>query len=59
MTMLSPAGARNTKAYASAKAFGRSDRIPTVISKEIPFPIPRWVICSPNHIRIKEPVVRK
>ena len=38
---------------------GRSAKIPTVMSKEIPLPIPLWVICSPNHIKINEPVVRK
>ncbi len=32
--------------------------IPTVITKEIPFPIPSSVISSPNHINSIEPPVR-
>ena len=33
------------------KALGISATIPAKIIKEIPLPIPRWVICSPNHIK--------
>ena len=33
------------------KARGISATIPANIIKEIPFPIPLWVICSPNHIK--------
>ena len=33
------------------KALGISATIPAKIIREIPFPIPRWVICSPNHIK--------
>ena len=33
------------------RALGISATIPANIINEIPFPIPRWVICSPNHIR--------
>ena len=33
------------------KALGISSTIPENIIKEIPFPIPLWVICSPNHIK--------
>ena len=32
-------------------ALGISATIPAKIIKEIPFPIPLWVICSPNHIK--------
>ena len=33
--------------------------IPAVIIKEIPFPIPRSVICSPSHIKNIVPVTRQ
>ena len=33
------------------KALGISATIPAKIISEIPFPIPLWVICSPNHIK--------
>ena len=33
------------------KALGISATIPAKIIKEIPFPMPLCVICSPNHIR--------
>ena len=33
------------------KALGISATIPAKIINEIPFSIPLWVICSPNHIR--------
>ena len=33
------------------KALGISATIPAKIINEIPFPIPRCVICSPNHIK--------
>ena len=33
------------------KALGISATIPENIINDIPFPIPLWVICSPNHIR--------
>ena len=59
ITKLSLAGASNIKTYASANALGRSARIPTVISNDIPLPIPLCVICSPSHIKINEPVVKK
>ena len=32
-------------------ALGISATIPANIINEIPFPIPLWVICSPNHIK--------
>ena len=32
-------------------ALGISATIPENIIREIPFPIPLWVICSPNHIK--------
>ena len=32
-------------------ALGISATIPAKIIKDIPLPIPLWVICSPNHIR--------
>ena len=32
-------------------ALGISATIPAKIIKEIPLPIPLWVICSPNHIK--------
>ena len=35
----------------AAKARGISATIPENIIKDIPLPIPLWVICSPNHIR--------
>ena len=33
------------------RALGISATIPEKIIKEIPLPIPLWVICSPNHIK--------
>ena len=33
------------------KALGISATIPAKIIKDIPLPIPLWVICSPNHIK--------
>ena len=33
------------------KALGISATIPENIINDIPFPIPLWVICSPNHIK--------
>ena len=33
------------------------DTIPAKISSEMPLPMPRWVICSPSHIRKIEPAV--
>ena len=32
-------------------ALGISATIPEKIINDIPFPIPLWVICSPNHIK--------
>ena len=32
-------------------ALGISATIPAKIIRDIPFPIPLWVICSPNHIK--------
>ena len=32
-------------------ALGISATMPENMIKEIPFPIPLWVICSPNHIK--------
>ena len=37
------------------KALGISATIPAKIIRDIPFPIPLWVICSPNHIKNKVP----
>ena len=34
-----------------AAAAGTSAMMPTKMIKEMPLPIPRAVICSPNHIR--------
>ena len=39
----------NSKVVTNAR--GISATIPENIIKEIPFPIPLWVICSPNHIK--------
>ena len=36
--------------------FGNAEIIPTIMMREIPFPIPRSVILSPNHMRNKVPV---
>ena len=36
--------------------FGNAEMIPTIIMREIPLPIPRSVIRSPNHMRNKVPV---
>ena len=41
-----------------AKALGISATIPEKIIREIPFPIPRCVICSPNHIKKIVPATR-
>ena len=38
---------------------GMSARMPTVIRMEVPLPMPRWVICSPNHSMTMEPAVRR
>ena len=35
----------------AANALGISATIPENIINEIPFPIPLWVICPPNHIK--------
>ena len=37
------------------KALGISATIPAKMIKEIPFPIPLWVICSPSHIKNNVP----
>ena len=37
-------------------ALGKPDTIPAKIIMEIPFPIPRSVTCSPNHIKKTVPV---
>ena len=34
-----------------ANALGISATIPENMIRDIPLPIPRWVICSPNHIK--------
>ena len=39
----------NSKVVTSA--LGISATIPAKIIKDIPFPIPLWVICSPSHIK--------
>ena len=39
----------SSKVVTSAR--GISATIPEKIIKEIPLPIPLWVICSPNHIK--------
>ena len=41
-----------------AKALGISATIPEKIIKDIPFPIPLWVICSPNHIKKTVPATK-
>ena len=38
---------------------GIPDTMPAVMIKEIPLPIPRSVICSPNHIRNIVPVTKQ
>ena len=40
------------------RALGISATIPENIIKEIPFPIPRLVICSPSHIKNTVPPVK-
>ncbi len=42
-----------------AKALGISATIPENIINDIPFPIPLWVICSPNHIRKTVPATKE
>ena len=37
------------------RALGISATIPAKIIKDIPFPIPLWVICSPSHIQKSVP----
>jgi hypothetical protein len=37
---------------------GRPATIEAKIISEIPLPIPRWVISSPNHMIITQPAVR-
>ncbi len=38
---------------------GTSARMPTVMSSEMPLPMPRAVICSPSHMSNMVPAVRK
>ena len=38
---------------------GRRETIEAKISSEMPLPMPRWVISSPIHISITQPVVRQ
>ena len=38
---------------------GMSARMPMVISRDTPLPMPRWVICSPSHINSIVPAVMK
>ena len=52
-----PTARLNTSWYAWATAPGSESIIPTVMIIETPFPIPRWVICSPSQVRIIQPVV--
>ena len=40
-------------------ADGSRETIEAKISSEMPLPMPRWVISSPTHIRITQPVVRQ
>ena len=40
-------------------AVGKPATIPANIINDIPLPIPRSVICSPNHIRNKVPVTNE
>ena len=40
------------------KACGNLAKIPTIINKDIPFPIPLSVIFSPSHIAKMVPVTR-
>ena len=42
-----------------AKALGISATIPENIIKEIPFPTPLSVICSPNHIKKVVPATKE
>ena len=41
-----------------AIAAGTSAMMPTKIISEMPLPMPRWVICSPSHIRNMVPPTR-
>jgi hypothetical protein len=45
------------KLYNVAAAWGPLETIPAKMIKDIPFPIPFSVICSPNHIKIAVPAV--
>jgi hypothetical protein len=42
----------------SATAEGMAATIPAKMIREIPFPIPRSVICSPNHMMKAVPATR-
>jgi len=55
---LTPTGALISCQRAAA-APGTSAKMPTVMSNETPLPMPRAVICSPNHISTMVPAVRK
>ena len=50
---------RVTKTFVerSPMALGRPATIPVKIKSDIPLPMPRAVICSPNHMMKMEPVV--
>ena len=51
-----PSGGKNIY-HSDCMAMGRRATMPMVITKEIPLPIPRSVICSPSHMRSRVPVV--
>ena len=45
------------KRYIVTNTDGNLDIIPIKIIKEIPFPIPLFVICSPSHISNEVPAI--
>ncbi len=52
-----PAGGTNT-CQPATRAAGKRATIPTVMTSEMPFPIPFSVTCSPIHINSIVPAVR-
>ncbi len=58
MFALDSASAPENMSLTPYTAFGKRDKMLIVIISDTPLPIPRSVICSPNHISNIVPVVK-